>query len=185
MNNGVCMADTAPAPKRIEEKYAEDLSATRYAGKKVYELVLSIGGTIAGGVIGHYLGKALGRGTRQLEAGGNISIASIIGGFAGFIGSGLVLGYEHWKKEESQKLAVAEINRDIANKIGIEPTDKELVRENQQLRAMVEKKFTENETIAARRGSDVRKDILDKGPQSATERLAEEAQGASAEVARG
>lgn len=163
----------------LEKKHEDELSVQRYTFKKIRETVISFGGLIGGGYIGGLLGgmyaksKNLphemsiiaegvpflsGKGINKQQGNGGF-----IGVMLGSLISGLIIGYEHWRKVESQKLAVDEINQDIANTIAIQPTDKELVGENKRLRGMLEE-------LEAKRAN--RDAILAQGPKSHMEHAA-------------
>lgn len=58
-------------------------------------------------------------------------------GFVGLMGGGMAVGYDHWRKEESERLAAEEINRDVAKLELFKPSDPELVAENKRLRTML------------------------------------------------
>lgn len=59
------------------------------------------------------------------------------GVFLGLVVSGIILAYEHWVKQESSRIAVGEINNDIANLKVLQKTDPELLKENQKLQEML------------------------------------------------
>lgn len=59
------------------------------------------------------------------------------GAFLGLLSSGMALGYDQWRKEESTRVAAREINNDISKMRILEPTDNELVAENKRLRQML------------------------------------------------
>lgn len=61
------------------------------------------------------------------------------GALTGAIAGGTVVGYHKWKKEESTRLAAAEINEDVSKLELFRPSDPELVAENKRLRAMLAK----------------------------------------------
>lgn len=163
----------------LEKKHEEELSVGHYTFKKIRETVITFGGLIGGTYIGGLLGgmyaksKNLPHEMSSLAEsipflnGKGINKQQGNGGFIGFmlgsLISGMIIGYEHWRKVESQKLAVDEINQDIANTIAIQPIDKELVVENKRLRGMLDE-------IENKRAS--RDAILAQGPKSHVEHAA-------------
>lgn len=64
-------------------------------------------------------------------------IGAGVGGFTGLLGGGIVVGYDHWRKQESERLAAQEINEDVAKLELFKPSDPELVAENKRLRQML------------------------------------------------
>ncbi|GEM_PF-2624539 len=149
----------------VKEKHEDELSAGSYAKKKLYELAVTGTGFAIGGGTAYKLTehkpslvfkafswlplpesfrnefKAASTSPEKLTA---LSTElkkpiAFLGGAVGMILSGLVLGYEHWRKVESEKIAVDEINRDISNIKIIPHSNPELERENIRLREMLEK----------------------------------------------
>lgn len=142
--------------KRSEE-LNDKLSPMAYAGKQVRILLVQMAGLLGGGGIGFWLGGIGAKTMRvpkfvaDLMAKGDPEaieklaavevpkkmVGATIGVFVGTVITTLVLGYEHWVKGEAERLAVDEINRDVAeSKLRMNP---ELQRENKLLREMVEK----------------------------------------------
>lgn len=140
------------ANNELEQKRADDLSVGRYTFKKIRETVISFAGTFGGMFVGGKIGGAMSEGQKlpavykipkgiPFIGGKSYNTKQATGGFVGMmVGSlvaGLIIGYEHWRKIESQRIAVDEINKDIASTAAIQPTDKELVAENTRLRGML------------------------------------------------
>ena len=59
--------------------------------------------------------------------------------FVGTLASGIVLGYEHWKKIKQSQLQVDEITKDISDIEVFKKTDPELKAENERLWAELKK----------------------------------------------
>jgi hypothetical protein len=57
--------------------------------------------------------------------------------FIGLLSGSIPLGYQGWRKNESARLAAQEINEDISNMKIMQPTDAELIKENDALREML------------------------------------------------
>lgn len=72
-----------------------------------------------------------------------LGMAKVIGagvaGLGGALAGGTVVGYRKWKKDESTRVAAAEINEDVSHLELFRPSDHELVAENKRLRAMLAK----------------------------------------------
>lgn len=67
-------------------------------------------------------------------------VAAGVAGTAGFIVGGTAVNYNEWRKEESARLAAAEVNKNISELELFKPSDTELVAENKRLRAMLAEK---------------------------------------------
>ncbi|MFO1241971.1 MAG: hypothetical protein U1E36_02030 [Rickettsiales bacterium] len=153
----------------FDQKHADDLSASRYATKKLYELGVTGAGVLLGGTAAYFLGKSgkfrswitnkfgeeayrgavsLNEETQKL---GKFSPLTFVGGTLGTAFSSLFLTYEHWRKEEVAKLSVKEINEDISNMKIRYRTDPELLKENERLRDMLAEE--EKKTEALRKDS--------------------------------
>jgi len=175
------------ANEALEQKHADDLSIGRYTFKKIREMVVMGGGAIGGALAGIFAGKPseipliaaevveeipLLKRLPTFISGmskGQAALAGI-GAMIGTVAGALIIGYEHWRKEESQKLAVDEMNKDMADTIAIQPVDKELVTENKRLRGMLHE-------LEEKRS--YREEILAKGPKSHTDHAAHESGGHS------
>lgn len=144
--------------KRIER----ELSPEAYAMKQVRTIGISLLGVAVGAGLGHLAKRAggmkllegvMGRQVKNsvpelsLEKEARLednvknlleqypNILEYAGGFLGLVGSGMFQEYEHWHKEMSAKLAVDEINRDIAQaRIRTNP---DLLAENKMLRQIL------------------------------------------------
>ncbi len=72
-----------------------------------------------------------------------LGMAKVIGagvaGAGGALAGGTVVGYQQWKRDESTRVAAAEINEDVSKLELFRPSDPELVAENKRLRAMLAK----------------------------------------------
>lgn len=75
------------------------------------------------------------------------TLGAIVGGIVGATIGGIILGYGKWKKKESERLAVGEINDDIANIKIRQRTDEELIRENNSLREMYREAVEQRESV--------------------------------------
>jgi hypothetical protein len=82
--------------------------------------------------------KALGIPTENLNRAAKMFGAAGLG-WLGLTGGGIAVGYQEWRKQESQRLAAEEINRDISRIELFKPSDSELVEENKRLRQMLAK----------------------------------------------
>ena len=174
--------------QEFKEKYSKELSAGTYAKKQIYDLIVSFGSMAIGAVIGSRIGAKsnafdsnhentratgiLGKKVNLAGGGTGLIIGSIIGQ--------LIQGYERWFKNESERLAVSEINEDIANMKIRDRTDEGLVRENDRLREMLEVEEQKTATLTEKLGG-AAKDHLKKGKKSPLdhserEALSEEAQ---------
>ena len=152
---------------RLKEKYAEELSPKRYALKQLKQWGILFGGTAIGAFAGGKLFKLFKRkggganahndlideivaemaipdgarkaGQKLLNGPLNLdSLGTMIGAMLGMIVSSIALAYEHWRKVESEKLAVEEMNRDISHmNIHVRP-DPKLVKENDRLQHIVQ-----------------------------------------------
>lgn len=154
------MSDKQEKTSSLEDEYADRLSAGTYALKKIKEVVITAGGVVGGWFAGRQIDKYKGYGSmlsdthaeildaanpgRGARLRGLATPVAVLGAAAGSIVSGIALAYGHWRKEESQKLAVDEINRDIANMKIRQRTDPELLKENDRLRAMLEQEEQKN-----------------------------------------
>jgi hypothetical protein len=122
-----------------EEKYREELSAKTYGFKKVRELAIGLGTTLIGSILGGIAGKT-GEQKDISLMGTPVSkpfLGSLIGATIGSMVGGIVMGYEHWRNMERERLGVKEINEDVANMKIRERTSPELVKENERLREML------------------------------------------------
>lgn len=63
--------------------------------------------------------------------------AAGIAGTVGLLVGGTAVNYNEWRKEESARLAAAEVNKNISELELFKPSDQELVSENKRLRAML------------------------------------------------
>lgn len=146
----------------------DKLSAGTYAMKQIRNTVINFAGLGAGGVAGWHLGKLAKAdgliqrlGDRFGHANGK-TVGAVIGAFVGNMVAVLVLGYEHWAKAEAQRLAVDEINKDIAEaRLRMNP---ELVRENNALREIVAKQ--DAQLKGRQPGNTVAKDELQIKPST-------------------
>jgi hypothetical protein len=173
------------ANQDLQDKHADDLSASRYTLKKVRETVIGVGslvgGVFAGGMIGGWMSKGKNLPTNAMPEGlpfiggkrYNLKqqFGGLIGAFVGTLVGGLYLGYEHWRKVESQRIAVDEINKDIASTVAIQPVDKELVAENKRLREMLEARSNAPEHLQEKKHAETHpsKHSAGMSPKSHTE----------------
>ena len=125
------MAETSD----FDRKHNDELSASTYAGKKIYETIVSFLGIGLGAAVGYSMDKHHGF---QATAKKKFGWRTIAGAVVGSTISGIILGYQHWRKVESTKIAVQEINNDISNMTIRQRTDPELIRENDRLREMLD-----------------------------------------------
>ncbi len=154
------MPEETKEQQSFEKKHEWELSATRYALKQLVQWGVSLGSTVVGGAGGYLLGKHKPEWVDKtiikqvkkipspfiqdpevlaaLESGGaKKGVAAFLGAMAGATLAGVALMFEHWKKEESQKLAVDEMNTDISTALTMhERTNPELLAENNTLREM-------------------------------------------------
>lgn len=123
----------------------EKLGFGAYAWKQIRSMGISFIMIGAGAFIGHTVGKNMNRPMKVPQflskwLGETIPSrlgATYIGIAVGTVVDGLFQGYEHWVKGEASRLAVDEMNRDIAeSRLRMNP---ELLRENALLRDMVAK----------------------------------------------
>ncbi len=175
------MANENPR-KSIEEKYKDKLTPVAYAKKEIADFAISVGSMVAGGFIGNTIGNRLkkpGAVPDKDSVFGNVEkiypkisvwgalIGSMLGGMVG----GIIQGYSRWKKHESERLAVSEINEDVANMKIRYRTDPELLRENERLREMLAEE--EKKTEALKQQKEERTlagKIAEEGPRSPLER---------------
>lgn len=173
------MAENTESPRiDLKEKYKKDLSVGTYAVKQIADIVISFGSMILGGIAGNYIGntyaKSVTIGQEELKRFGvtwNIHpVGAMVGAMAGGMIGGIIQGYSRWKKHESERLAVSEINEDVANMKIRYRTDPELVRENARLREMLEQE--EQRTIAMQQqsGRNPAQQIVEQGARSPRER---------------
>lgn len=145
----------------IREKYAAQLSAGTYTWKKVKEFVITAGGIVGGWFAGKGFEKIRGKATSPFviplgkdavgqPKGIKGSAATIIGALVGSSIASMIIAYEHWRKMESNKLSIDEINNDVANMKIRQRTDPELLKENDRLREMLETENKNTETLAKR-----------------------------------
>lgn len=130
--------------------HEKELSFGTYLGKKFYETAVSLGSMVAGGWAGlaaahRFIAPKAGEVAQPLTFGGKIpglrgeftARQRILGGlgglFAGAVGSGIALGYEHWVKVKREQLQVDEITREISGIALFRKTDPELKAENDRL----------------------------------------------------
>lgn len=144
---------TGPVEKARDAGFDQKLSPTTYALKQMRDLLFTVVGVGGGGYLGYKFGgyfsenrkvsDGFASAFKKLFGAGGELIADAptkwIGLFTGsFLGEAVainILGYEHWKKTESARLSVEEINQDIAEaKLKMDP---ELKRENTELRKMI------------------------------------------------
>jgi hypothetical protein len=145
------VAEHVERMQQRSEELSDKLSFGTYFGKQIRDFVVNVagagGGLAAGwGIGGLFKSKPFKVGTTEiLEHFGwvgaaaakspNKAIGAGIGYVVGSLGAVTVLGYERWAKGEAERLAVDEINHDIAeSKLRMDP---ELMRENATLRDML------------------------------------------------
>lgn len=133
------------------DELREKLSPGAYAAKQARMVGVQLAASFGGGAVGYFLGNigkkrvALPTLIRDLVPARNEGMSdgtvpkkwlgAALGYFVGTSIATIVLGYEHWSKGEAQRLAVDEINRDMAeSKLRMNP---ELQRENTLLRDMI------------------------------------------------
>jgi hypothetical protein len=174
---------TEAEQKAFEEKYSKELSAGTYAKKQIMDVFISLGSMLGGGALGYFLA---GKGSKEIKnpfygkeskiaeniAGLDNSkekitvdrwfIGILVGTMVGSLVGGLIQGFSRWRKSESERLAVAEINEDVANMKIRHRTDPELLKENQRLREMLE---AEDKG----RGNKTAKAIVKKGAKTPVE----------------
>jgi hypothetical protein len=135
----------------------DKLSPGTYAYKQIRNIVVNVAGYgvgwFAGGFIGGFFDKnktgVANQAEKVIERGMDVegflsnvkksgkSLGSWVGLVVGGMAASIYLGYEHWAKGEAARLAIDEINRDIAEtKLRMNP---ELRRENNLLREMIAK----------------------------------------------
>ena len=158
----------------IKDRYKDKLTPMAYIQKQLYDFMVSFGSAALGAVIGSAIGSAMeAKKTKKSDAehpgfndvareslrdwvGKYADKVSPTGGIIGFfVGSmigQIVQGYDRWKKHEAGRLAVAEVNQDIANITVLKQrTNPELVQENQTLREMYATVKTQNEALLAQK----------------------------------
>jgi hypothetical protein len=145
--------DSTEHQKKIEEKYAKDLSVGKYVEKNVGGTFISLGTAVAG----YFAGGALAKAFHQAEKPALNFLGSAIPRAAAFkwgaAYAGAMLGsmasfYSIWKKKEAAQLAVQEMNADIAGMTAIRSkTDPDLVKEMDSLRGRYDELKAENEQL--------------------------------------
>lgn len=159
--------------KKIEEKYASQLSVGEYIKKDVIGSLVTLGAGVVGGVAGWMLGKSAFKG-KSLNLGGfslGIEFVTSYGGvLLGTILGGIPSTYNMWRKKEASQLAVQELNEDIAGMAAIRAkTNPDLVKEMDSLRGMYDELKAENarlhEQAKHHRPNAIEKALAD-GPRS-------------------
>lgn len=155
----------------IEEKYGEKLTPVVYAKKQIGDMLISFGSLIAGAYLGSLLGtkvdsknaiptKSMPFGLEKAMPAQAHVKGALIGAVLGGMIGGIIQGFSRWRKHESERLSVAEINEDVANMKIRNRTDPELVKENARLREMLEeqeKKTAQMQSVASK--------IVEHGPK--------------------
>lgn len=112
-------AEAAPvpayaSPQERMDNIEKQLSVGRFASQQAVAFGLQIGGA----VLGYFAGKGLGKAGIGKEIasgdGGSFNISSVIGAFVGLLVGGTAAGFRTWRKTEGERLAVKEINQDVA-----------------------------------------------------------------------
>lgn len=168
----------------LKEKYKEKLTVQRFVTKQVIDLVISFGSLIVGAAAGYYIDKSTykpGNNLKQtidtnlqnpdadnwlksmIPARGGLR-GGVIGAFVGsFIGQ-TFQGYERWSKHESERMAVEEINRDIAGFQAMrQKANPELVEENNRLREMLAVESAKTQELLDKQNGS--RKILEDGPK--------------------
>ena len=126
-----------------------------HSGKQIYQQVLSWGGMLGGGYIGILVGKRFADpaglplttqakweripllsklpSLKEVPSNSAFKWGGGIGLVVGMLTSGIVLGYEHWKKIRQAQLQVDEITRDVSDIEVFKKPDPELKAENERL----------------------------------------------------
>lgn len=173
--------DTTDHQKKIEEKYANELSVGSYVGKNLRGVVITLGA----GAAAYFLGKqaAAWRGVSAKEytffapkqanevfngiAVRGENLYKWVAGYAGLNLGAMFSTYDIWRKKESAQLAVQELNTDVAQMTAIRAkTDPDLVKEMDSLRGMYDELKTENTTLREKLG-------LKEGTRGAAKALAQ------------
>lgn len=166
----------------LKEKYKEKLTVQRFVTKQVIDLVISFGSLIVGAAAGYYIDKSTYKPGRNLNQTIDTSLENpqniiksfipprgglrggVIGAFVGsFIGQ-TFQGYERWSKHESERMAVEEINRDIAGFQAMrQKANPELVEENNRLREMLAVESAKTQELLEKQNGS--RKILEDGPK--------------------
>lgn len=156
------MADVTKSETTIEKQ----TSMGTYLLKQLYQISVSLVGSVGGALAGLGISKALSKGAAPEEhmvrlwkglpywitkipglklapTSGQLKWGLGGGALIGTIGSSVVLGYEHWKKIKQSQLQVDEITRDISDIEVFKKTDPELAAENERLWAELHKREKE------------------------------------------
>lgn len=162
----------------IKERYKDKLTAGVYAKKQITDILVQFGSLIGGGLIGNFIGKSFGKKnpasamesetTTWIPKGIHV-VGTAVGAILGSMIGNIIQGYNRWKKHEAERLAIAEINEDVANMKIRHRTDPQLLAENDRLREMLEvesQKTQELEQqVSSKKNASVDK-ILDKGART-------------------
>lgn len=101
------------SPQEKMNNIEKQLSVGRFASQQATALGLQVGGAAIGYFIGKGVGKA-GIGKEISEGGRSYNISGIVGAVVGYVIGGIASGFRHWRKVEGERLAVGEINKDVA-----------------------------------------------------------------------
>lgn len=105
---------TALSPEERLANIEKQLGVGRFAAQQAISLGLQFGGAILGYFAGKGLGKA-GIGQKEIfEGDKSLNISSAAGAIIGLVVGGTAAGFRGWKKMEGERLAVQEINKDVA-----------------------------------------------------------------------
>lgn len=143
----------------------EQTSVGTYLRKQLYQQTVAWGGLVGGSYLGVLAGKAFSKGvevtTEHQQWWSELPVLSKlpllktapsmkvlqwgagVGALVGSMVSGVILGYEHWKKIKQSQLQVDELTRDISDIEVFKKTDPELKEENARLWAELKKRETE------------------------------------------
>lgn len=94
----------------------KELTPQKFAAEQLLNIVIQFGSAAAGFFIGKALSNVPAIAKRNTAYRfGAFTPASTIGTAVGSVVGSMALGYKHWRKTESERLAVGEINKDVAD----------------------------------------------------------------------
>lgn len=173
----------APTDTDLKDRYKEKLGVGTFASKQAIDFVISMGSMAVGAVAGYFIDKNTYKkpldgsfitekeGLGAMIPRGGIR-GAVVGGLLGSTIGQFFQGYDRWRKHEAERMAVEEINRDIAGFEAMrQKPPAELVEENARLREMLAIETAKTKELQAGRK------ILEEGPKKLGESRADHVEG--------